>query len=86
MASGRKMEQKSRQLGLLRRTSLSGLKRLGVIQYVELSCACDGISCQACRDINGTRVLLKDELRHPTLPVANCTNDLCRCCYSPVVE
>jgi hypothetical protein len=76
----------SRQLDLLRRRSLIEQKTLGGSKYVEISSACDGASCQACKELNGKRVLLEDELRNPTLPVENCASYFCRCCYLPVVD
>jgi hypothetical protein len=82
----KRLEQIAANLNRLRRRNLIEEGRLGVCRYVELSCADDGITCDACRGLHGKRVLIRDELRNPTLPVKNCTSDFCRCCYRPALE
>jgi len=81
----KKDEQIGKELDRLRRRSLIEQKELGS-KYVEISSACDGALCEACKQMNGKRVLLEDELRNPTLPVKNCTSDFCRCSYNAVVD
>jgi hypothetical protein len=82
-----KEKEISKELDRLRRRSLVEQEKLGS-KYVEISSAGDDACCPACYLLNGRRVLLKDELQNPTLPVKDCTGDLgfCRCCYLPVID
>ena len=82
----KRIKQIANNLGFHRRRNLEELSRSGISKYVEISCANDGVTCGACRELHGKRVLVKHELQNPTLPVRDCTSDFCRCCYIPVVD
>ncbi|MAG84630.1 hypothetical protein CMK10_10775 [Candidatus Poribacteria bacterium] len=66
--------------------TLISYQKSGIIKYVEILAAGQN-SCSVCKKLDRKKILLKNELRKPTLPVKNCTGcyGFCRCCYSPVV-
>lgn len=76
-----KLEERRKEHIVALRNSLLGYQELGNVRYVKILASCDGACCSACMKLNGKRVLLKDELENPTLPVKNCENAFCRCGY-----
>jgi hypothetical protein len=42
-------------------------------------------ACPACQEASEKNYKIEDELKSPTLPIKNCSNEIgyCRCCYAP---
>lgn len=81
-----KNKQIAKQLDRHRRRSLIEQQKLSCSKYTEISAA--GGCCPACGKLDGKKVLIRNELKSPTLPVKNCTSEygFCRCSYLPVID
>ena len=58
-----------------------GIKNAGILKDIEIS-VCDD-SCEKCRQYKGRKFSLDEIKEKELLPITDCENGWCRCCYSP---
>ena len=67
------------------RCELRGYQSSGIVKKVEILTAGDQ-SCDKCNALNGIVFTIEKALEIMPIPVKDCENGWCRCCYSPIVD